>query len=159
MLYLIRSFGRDGKKAMKVGYTDDLSSRFLNYKIHNPYFEILATREGDERDEMKVQLFLQSFGFKADFLNEWFEDRPEITTLFHETKNKIHKRIWRYRSFLFTESNFLATGNKRKREIYEELRMIMGINKELPIDIAWKRESNKKILKQMRNNDDLYFLL
>ena len=158
MIYLIRSYGPDNKKAVKIGFAEDIQARMRNYKIHNPYFEILATRQGDLRLEMKLQLFFTSYGLKADFLNEWFLNRPEITTtLFHKTLETINRRLWKQRQFLFPESIFTTAGNKRKREIYEELRMVYGVRKAKPVDLAWKIESNKKLLKNMRSNYDLYF--
>ena len=91
-------------------------------------------------------------------MNEWFLNRPEITTtLFHKTLETINRRLWKQRQFLFPESIFTTAGNKRKREIYEELRMVYGVRKAKPVDLAWKIESNKKLLKNMRSNYDLYF--
>lgn len=157
MIYLIRSYGPDNKKAVKIGYAENLSKRFKNYRIHNPYFEVLAIRSGDPRLEMKLQLYFTSYDLKAGFLNEWFLDRPEITTtLFHKPENTINQRLWHKRdSGLFLGSDFTTAGNKRRREIYEELRMIYGVKKAKEIDKAWKIESNKQVLKNIKNREDL----
>lgn len=64
MLYLIRSFGREGKSILKVGYTDDLNRRMSQYFYNNPCFELIATREGDELLEDMIQVYLKSLGYQ-----------------------------------------------------------------------------------------------
>jgi len=148
---MIRTFGRGrGKTALKIGYAENIKERMKTYYHHNPYFEMISSREGTLYDEKLVHLYLRSFGLKLGILNEWFLDTPETLKLFHTGRIKMLKRVWKKRQELFTLQDFKDTGDEIKRRIYEDLRMTMynGINQ--PIDILWKREANKVILKKMR---------
>lgn len=151
MLYIVRTFGRGkGKTALKVGYAESIKERMKTYYHHNPYFEMISSREGSLYDEKLIHLYLQSFNLKLGILNEWFLDKPETLTLFHANKTKVLKRIWKKRQELFSEQDFKKSGDELKRRIYEDLRMTMYKGVDQPIDILWKRESNKTILKKMR---------
>lgn len=100
MLYLIKSFGRDGKSILKVGYTDDLNRRMSQYFYNNPCFELVATREGDELLEDMIQVYLKSLGYQYQRngkLNEWFIDIPEIYQIFHIHQRKLEEIIWKKR--------------------------------------------------------------
>ena len=100
MLYLIKSFGRDGKSILKVGYTDDLNRRMSQYFYNNPCFELITTREGDELLEDMIQVYLKSLGYQYQRngkLNEWFIDTPEIYQIFHIHRENLERVIWRYR--------------------------------------------------------------
>lgn len=154
MLYLIRTFGRT-KTALKVGYASDIKTRMKTYYHHNPYFEIVSTREGTLYDEMVLHLYLQSSNLKLDILNEWFIDDNETIQKFHNIKNRMLKRIWQSRQTLFSLSDFKIGGNELRKRIYEDLRMIMYKDTESPkeIDKLWKQEFNKTVLKKMRGNN------
>ena len=100
MLYLIKSFGRDGKSILKIGYTDDLNRRMSQYFYNNPCFELITTREGDELLEDMIQVYLKSLGYQYQRngkLNEWFIDTPEIYQIFHIHRENLERVIWRYR--------------------------------------------------------------
>ena len=70
MLYLIRSFGRNNKSALKVGFTDEIKNRVSTYKYHNPFSELISTREGSLLDETRIHTYLRSLGYKLDLLDE-----------------------------------------------------------------------------------------
>jgi hypothetical protein len=102
MLYLIKSYGPKGKlePIYKVGYTTSLDSRLYSYFCHNPFIELISTREGDEELETLVHVCLYSLGYrfqKNGRLNEWFiGDINKIQYIFHSTKiylEKILKRV------------------------------------------------------------------
>ena len=100
MLYLIKSFGRNGKSILKIGYTDDLNRRMSQYFYNNPCFELIATREGDELLEDMIQVYLKSLGYQYQRngkLNEWFIDVPEIYQIFHIHRKKLEEIIWKKR--------------------------------------------------------------
>lgn len=100
MLYLIRSFGRDGKSILKVGYTEDINKRMNQYFYYSPGFELVATREGDELLEDMIQVYLKSLGYQYQRngkLNEWFIDNPEIYQIFHIHRKKLEEIIWKKR--------------------------------------------------------------
>lgn len=156
MLYLIRTFGRGrNKTALKIGFTDNIKNRNQTYRAHNPFFEQIGTREGDRILEAKLHLYLTARGYKADFLDEWFLDCPEVLSLFHTKISKINRTIWRNRDALFERADFKRNGSEVKRKIYEELRMInLGPYKK-QIDLDWKIESSQKILKKLKSNPQL----
>jgi len=154
VLYLIRTFGRKNKTALKVGFTDDNKNRSDQYKLHNPLYEPISTREGSLYEEAKIHLFLTALNLKRNILNEWFEDCPDTLTLFHASINKINRTIWNNRSRLFTRADFKSDKNI-KNLIYEELRRIYKPRNYKQIDREWKIESNQKLLKKMRNDTNL----
>ncbi len=146
MLYLIRSFGRK-RTSLKVGFTDKPVSRFLTYRHDNPFHERISTREGSAYDEKLMHLYLESWGFRDNFLDEWFLDVPEVYTLFHAKREKMLKRVWNCRERLFKKDDFKRENLKCR--IYEDLRLqhrfSSSFSKE--IDKVWKIESNKKLIK------------
>lgn len=155
MLYLIRTFGRGkDKTALKIGFTDNIGTRFNSYRVHNPFFEPVSIREGDRILEAKLHLYLTARGFKANFLDEWFLDCSEVLSLFHTKISKINRTIWRNRNTLFSRADFKG-GNDLKEKIYEELRMINPGPYKQQIDLDWKIESNQRILKRMRSDTKL----
>ena len=155
MLYLIRTFGRSKKQtSLKVGFSDNLKERFSSYKNHNPFFEVISSREGSRYEETKLHLYLTALGYKENFLEEWFLDCSEVLSKFHENFNKIDRTIWLNRDTLFSKSDFKDKKLNLKRQIYEELRMIHKIEHPKQIDKDWKIESNQKILKRLRTNSE-----
>lgn len=152
MLYILRTFGRGkNKTALKVGYAENIKERMKTYYHHNPYFEMISEREGNLYEEKVVHLYLQSWGLKLGILNEWFLDVPDTLKLFHTSRERMLKRIWKNRQKLFTIQDFKSTGNEIKRRIYEDLRMTMYKGISQPIDRLWKQESNKTLLKKMKS--------
>lgn len=100
MLYLIKSFGRNGKSILKIGYTDDLNRRMSQYFYNNPCFELIAIREGDELLEDMIQVYLKFLGYQYQRngkLNEWFIDDPKIYQIFHIHRKKLEETIWKKR--------------------------------------------------------------
>lgn len=152
MIYIVRTFGRKNKTALKVGYATNIKERMKTYYHHNPYFEMVTYREGELYDEMLLHLYLQTYGLKLGILNEWFLDRDLTLQRFHDRKDKILRTIWKNRQSLFTIQDFKKDGNELRRRIYEDLRMVMWEGRSLDIDKLWKQESNKTILKNMRSD-------
>lgn len=147
-LYLIRSFGKGSNKtALKVGFTDNLKSRLINYRSQNPFFELISTRQGSELDECRVHLYLTALNYKTNFLNEWFVDCDDILQLFHKSYEKMNEVIWRFRDKLFSLSDIES--NNIKSKVYEELRLIQSpLKKEKRIDKDWLSIQNKTIIKK-----------
>jgi len=152
MLYLIRTFGRGkNKTALKVGYAKNIEERMRTYYHHNPYFELITTREGELYDEMVLHLYLQCSNLKLGILNEWFLDEDEVIQKFHTQKDKMLREIWKHRQDLFSIPDFKTSGNELRRRIYEDLRMTMyQEDKSKEIDRLWKQELNKTVLKKMK---------
>ena len=124
MLYMIRTWGRGGKSMIKIGYTSNLSKRMENYYHSNPFFEKISAREGSLEDEKRLQLYLEVLGYKMGILDEWFADSPEVQTLFHESKEKISRVLWRYRDSVWKKEDLKQGADQRLRTIYEDLRKL-----------------------------------
>jgi hypothetical protein len=155
VIYLIRTFGRGkDKTALKIGFTDNIWARLQHYREHNPFFELISQRPGDEILETKLHLFLTAKGYKEEFLSEWFIDCSGVLELFHATLKKIDKTIWKQRNNLFERTDFKGKGGIKAR-IYESLRMTKIIHHPKQIDLDWKVESNQKLLKQMKSDPKL----
>lgn len=152
MLYLIRSWGRGGKSYLKVGYTSDLKSRMFSYYHSNPGFELLAVRQGGLTEEKKIQLYLEILGLKAEFLNEWFLDTPEVQNFFHQGIRKVNKTLWRGRDMIWGSRDKF---NGILRDIYEELVMwFPGMPKGKAAQ-EYQKLINTEFLKSWKKNNDL----
>lgn len=150
MLYLIRSFTRTGT-FLKVGYTANIERRMGEYLVENPGRELISIRAGDLTEETRMHLYLTACGFKADFLEEWFKDCPEVLLGFHQARGKMDKMIWRKRELVFTSFDF--SRRSLKVQIYEELRFqhrAENLNA-LMIDREWRKWNLKKDLKTWQN--------
>ncbi len=148
MLYLLRSFGVGNKSALKIGFTDDMVCRLGQYKIHNPFFELISTRQGTQDDELYLHLYLMASGYKARILNEWFIDCPDIYTIFHKPISSLHYTIWRRRDLLFDISDFT---NPLHRRVYEDLRREFGPARHLlPFEVSWKFAESREKLRRMK---------
>ena len=104
MLYLIRSYGPGGKKIYKVGYTSSIERRLNQYFNHNPFIELISSREGDEELETLIHLCLYSLGYryqKNGRLDEWFIGDPEVLSIFHISRESLERKIWKYRDKVF----------------------------------------------------------
>ena len=127
MLYLIKSYGPKGKKIYKVGYTTNLDNRLNQYFSHNPFIELISTREGDEELEKLIHVCLYSLEYKftkGGKLDEWFTgDLNKIQYIFHSTKRYLEKVIWRNRDKAFSVDsigNINSDSFKLLRRLYKE---------------------------------------
>ena len=127
MLYLIKSYGPREKKIYKVGYTTNLDNRLNQYFSHNPFIELISTREGDEELEKLIHISLYSLEYKftkGRKLDEWFiGDLNKIQYIFHSTKRYLEKVIWRNRDKAFSVdsiSNINSDSFKLLRRLYKE---------------------------------------
>lgn len=92
MIYLIRT-KYEKISLLKIGYTEDSKkkSRYTNYRLHNPLFEILyEIPEGTEECEKLLQLYFSEFQYK-DYGNEWFYECQDIIDYFetHRTPESL----------------------------------------------------------------------
>lgn len=157
MLYLIRSFGRNNKSVLKVGFTDEIKNRVSTYKYHNPFSELISTREGSLLDETRIHTYLRSLGYKLDLLDEWFINCDNVNQLFHKSFETMNKVIWKDRNNLFRKDDFLK--ENIMNELYQELNLLQSPLKELTsIDLEWKNVINKKYISQYKKNNDIDFL-
>lgn len=100
MIYLLRSYGPKEKSILKIGFSDNIDNRLSQYFYHNPYSEVVSTREGDEVLESLLHIYLKFLGFqykKNGKLNEWFIDDPRVYQVFHISQETIEKIIWKHR--------------------------------------------------------------
>lgn len=80
MLYLIRSYGKD-TSTLKLGYADNLDRRINQYIAHNPFAELVDSREGDLLLESKFHIYLHYLGYNTDFKSEWYKDIEEVENM------------------------------------------------------------------------------
>lgn len=66
MLYFIKS-----REYYKIGYSDNFKTRLHAYKIHNPDFELIGTREGTRKDEFKYHCYLSKYNKNKNKRSEW----------------------------------------------------------------------------------------
>lgn len=92
MLYLIKS-----NSALKIGFSDNLKIRMIEYKVHNPDFELLDIADGTKEDEKYLQLRLVKYRYKN--LNEWFVDCAEVRNLWNSYTDKNGKYAAAYVEF------------------------------------------------------------
>ena len=120
MLYLFGSGSwKDNQKFLKIGFTSDLESRKVQYKIHNPLGEFISVREGDEMLELKMHLRL--LNNKADFLEEWFYDEKEVYDVFNSSEEDINKWLWENRGECLLDPS-IPSPDSLKGLILKELR-------------------------------------
>ncbi len=144
MLYLLRSFGpvKSGKLnyIYKVGYTRNIKKRFEMYKSHNPYIQLISTREGEEFEEKLLHLFLHSYGLGV-YKDEWYSDENrEIINLFHCSLDDIKRRLWRNRESAFNYSEFR-----------EEYLHVFGSPLNIYYQLRERFKSETKIIKPIDN--------
>ena len=157
MLYMIRTWGRGGKSMIKIGYTSNLSKRMENYYHSNPFFEKISEREGSLEDEKRLQLYLEVLGYKMGILDEWFVDSPEVQTLFHESKEKISRVLWRYRDSVWKKEDLKQGADQRLRTIYEDLRGKYLRGHKGDIDREYNMIIAQETLKAMRREECYLF--
>lgn len=92
MLYIIKSY-RPYKGGLgyiyKVGFTNNIHSRYLCYIGCNPYCELVSTREGDLELEIALHFLLSEKGYKLPVRKEWYIGDPEVLRIFHWPTRKI----------------------------------------------------------------------
>lgn len=106
MLYLIRVYGENNNSILKLGYTSDLKKRLDQYRAHNPFVQVVKTREdGDEYLESLFHRYFYSLGLRyspeGSRLVEWFLDDPRIPELFSLGEEELEDRIWKNREKAF----------------------------------------------------------
>ena len=119
MIYLIKSYLPLGKYIYKVGFTNNMVRRFNHYFYANPGFEIVSTREGDEILEKLLHYYLYHKGFqykKNGKLDEWFLGNTEVRNIFHYSREKIEKELWKHREEIFNPG-----GSSTDYKIFEYL--------------------------------------
>lgn len=77
MIYLIKAYGKEGV-LLKIGFTDNLSSRLESYVTHTPDYELLKTREGDLILEKCLLNYFKDFNYSG----EWFRFDEKIVDEF-----------------------------------------------------------------------------
>lgn len=78
MLYLIKS-----QEYVKIGYTDNLKHRLMEYNIHNPCYQLLDTCQGTMENEHTLHKLLKKYKHR----NEWFHYNEEVINIWNNCKN------------------------------------------------------------------------
>ena len=152
MIYLIKSYLPLGKYIYKVGFTDNMIRRCNHYFYANPGFEIVSTREGDEILEKLLHYYLYYKGFqykKNGKLDEWFLGNTEVRNIFHYSREKIEKELWKHRREIFNPG-----GSSTDYKIFEYL---YQKNKEDFIGEEFIIDENKKIIRKSKEVDIIFW--
>ena len=152
MIYLIKSYLPLGKYIYKVGFTNNMVRRCYHYFYANPGFEIVSTREGDEILEKLLHYYLYHKGFqykKNGKLDEWFLGNTEVRNIFHYSREKIEKELWKHREEIFNPG-----GSSTDYKIFEYL---YQKNKEDFIGEEFIIDENKKIIRKSKEVDIIFW--
>lgn len=77
-IYILRTYGPEGRILYKVGYSADVANRVSQYKRSNPFIELVSTHHVSEGIEYERELHKR---IKAAFKNEWYsEEQIEYIT-------------------------------------------------------------------------------
>ena len=152
MIYLIKSYLPLGKYIYKVGFTNNIIRRCNHYFYANPGFEIVSTREGDEMLEKLLHYYLYYKGFqykKNGKLDEWFLGNTEVRNIFHYSREKIEKGLWKHREEIFNPG-----GSSTDYKIFEYL---YQKNKEDFIGEKYIFDESNKVIETSAKDIDIIF--
>ena len=155
MIYLIRTYGDEGKSALKVGFANDLNIRMSQYFYMNPFFKPISSREGDEllEDLLHYYLYYKGFQYKIDGkLNEWFIDDPKVIELFDIPIEDLEKELWENRDKVFNLKGKLK--NSLDYKLFENL---YQKNKEDFIGEKYILDENNKVIETSAKDIDVEF--
>lgn len=77
MIYLI-----EDRDYLKIGYTKNLEDRLKSYKLHNPYAKLIASKDGNKKDEDNLMELCSKYNYQG----EWFHNVDEVKTIFNNYK-------------------------------------------------------------------------
>lgn len=123
MLYLFGSGAwENSRRVVKIGFSDNLEKRKVNYLHYNPLGKFLGEREGTKKDELRLHLRL--YDHKVEFLDEWFYDEEEVFRVFLEDSyDTINSWLWENRGDTLLYPQIPLPGTL-KREILEDLQKL-----------------------------------
>ena len=113
MIYLIES-----DSFIKIGYTENIESRFIQYKTDNPNFRILDVTIGDKVVETSLQNKYKKFCLPN---SEWCINKSLVFKLWKEYKESIKAYTEIYDAEMWIDSH---SSNKL------DLKQIISITKE-----------------------------
>lgn len=127
MLYLFGSGAwANSRRVVKIGFTDNLEKRKINYTHYNPLGKFLGEREGTRKDELRIHLRL--YDHQVEFLEEWFYDEDEVFKVFNEESyDEMNTWLWEHRLEAPLYSPSFPPPGTLKRELLDDL---MKMNKE-----------------------------
>lgn len=157
MIYLLRSYIKEGNSILKVGYAKDLSYRFSQYQSHNPGIELLDdSREGDLIFEQELHMYFHILGYEYG-KDEWYRDVPDLIDKFKSiSQEEVEKIVWEKRDKFYTPDYFnqYKLGLKRENEsaLVQIYKKLLKINKDtlIPVDSLEHKANGCKF-------DELYF--
>ncbi len=103
MLYLLRSFGRNGITILNIGYAKDFKKELARYQDeYNPGAQEVNHRPGDEVDETILHLYLHDLGYN-EFMDNWYCDCQDVINIFNLDQRRIDEEVWKKRNKIFSE--------------------------------------------------------
>lgn len=123
MLYLFGSGAwENNRRVVKIGFSDNMEKRRVNYNHYNPLGKFLGEREGDRKDELRLHLRL--YDHRVEFLDEWFYDEEEVFRVFNEDSyDTINTWLWEHRGEVLLYPQIPLPGTL-KRELLDDLQKI-----------------------------------
>lgn len=123
MLYLFGSGAwENNRRVVKIGFSDNMEKRRVNYNHYNPLGKFLGEREGDRKDELRLHLRL--YDHRVEFLDEWFYDEEEVFRVFNEDSyDTINTWLWEHRREVLLYPQIPLPGTL-KRELLDDLQKI-----------------------------------
>lgn len=155
MIYLIRTYGKNGESILKIGFASDLERRMSQYFYANPLFEFVSSREGDELLEklLHYYLYYKRFQYKVDGkLNEWFIDDPEVIKIFDISMEDLEKELWENRDKVFD-----LKGKLKNSLDYKLFEYLYQKNKEDFIGEKYILDENNKVIETSAKDIDIVF--
>ena len=155
MIYLIRTYGKDGESILKVGFANDLERRMSQYFYANPLFEFVSSREGDELLEKLFHYYLYYKGFQYKIngkLNERFLDDPEVIKIFDIPIEDLEKELWENRDKVFD-----LKGKLKNSLNYQLFEYLYQKNKEDFIGEKYILDESNKVIETSAKDIDIIF--
>lgn len=145
MLYLIQSYTKDGP-ILKVGYASNIDNRMSAYKTHNPGYELLGIREGDEELENAFHRYFFLYTYKN--YSEWFIYEPELIRVFKKEPDEYFSDSIRLKS-MSSQKDVMELSCMRLIEKYPHLSEFF---KKFYLELTLAKERMRYLCKFLEDN-------
>ena len=129
MIYLIQDCYKDDSgnyhDILKIGFTDNLERRKLQYRSNNFGFKLLKTRDGDENLEKLLHKYFNKFLLKESHNREWFEYDDEIIDNFDKLDEEFLSGFQSEKSEIISIEEYLSKLQKENVTLIGELELFL----------------------------------
>ena len=152
MLYLIKEYGKENKKYLKIGKADNVDKRMQQYNTDCAEFELIDTFEGSVPEENLLHSFLNKYIIKG----EWMKYNEEILLLwklYKEIRPKVKESILQHenyieRSWYDTQLEYYEPKIKEYEKLLKEREELLYKQQDLIEKLCNKYEEQISILKE-----------